>query len=964
MSGDPSRSTDSASDHQSHVKNEELEEKRAENSDNNKQQTNKSKLTTNKKSDLTSEDIALRDKLDSYVYSILDVDNDGNKLNTPAYKHNSIIKNALNSIDTEIRSATGSMTALPKPLKFLRPHYKQLKQYYDIHYINKHNDKLSQHLSDILSVIAMTAQPDYNNHETLFYRLHGQQLPIDHWGHEYVRHISGEIAAEYSKKLDNNETQGIDELDKLINEIVPFFMKHASEIDAIDLLVETNKIDDVIQHTDDTTYDRINKYILRCSDYIADTEDQQQLYNVVYSIYTKHKAYTDALRVAIKLNNKELIVNTFNETSDDILTQQQLAFICGQYKIVIDELRDNEEVFNLMGNSKLSEYYQQLAIDLDVKDVKTPDDIYKSWLEDNGSGLGKRATVVRGNQVDSAKQNLASTFVNAFVNVGFGRDALITPEGSDWLYKNKSHGMLSAAASLGMILLWDVETGFSTVDKYSFSTQNFIKAGAALADGILSSGITGDMDAAQALLSEHIDSSDNDLCISAILGLGIAYAGTAREDILEMLVPKMIDANSSIEIVAMTCLSLGLVYVGTGNDDISGSMIEAFLDCNNTELNDSVARLMCVGIGLLFIGQADNIEPTLQALDVIEHPIQKYLKLTVETCAYAGTGNVLCIQKLLTVAAEHLTQDDDSSTTEQPGTNAATQAGQQQQQQQQNTQTQQPSTQTKDNSVYRTAFQDIAVLGISIVAIGEELSTEMVLRSLDHILQYGELNVRRIVPLALGLLSISNPRLTILDTLSKLSHDNDMIVSQNAVLSMGFLGAGTNNARIATVLRGLATYYSKEPNHLFLVRIAQGLLHLGKGLITLNPVQSDGFIVDRINLAGLLAVFHTCLDLQNNILNKRHYLLYILATVIRPRWLMTVDEQLKPLPVSVRVGQRVDTIGVAGKPKTITGFQTHNTPVLLATGERAQLSTDEYIPLTSILEGIVILKKNQNYVAA
>ena len=36
-------------------------------------------------------------------------------------------------------------------------------------------------------------------------------------------------------------------------------------------------------------------------------------------------------------------------------------------------------------------------------------------------------------------------------------------------------------------------------------------------------------------------------------------------------------------------------------------------------------------------------------------------------------------------------------------------------------------------------------------------------------------------------------------------------------------------------------------------------------------------------------------------------------------------------------------VGQAGKPKTITGFQTHTTPVLLAYGERAELATDECI---------------------
>ena len=40
-------------------------------------------------------------------------------------------------------------------------------------------------------------------------------------------------------------------------------------------------------------------------------------------------------------------------------------------------------------------------------------------------------------------------------------------------------------------------------------------------------------------------------------------------------------------------------------------------------------------------------------------------------------------------------------------------------------------------------------------------------------------------------------------------------------------------------------------------------------------------------------------------------------------------------------GQAVDTVGVAGKPKSITGFQTHSTPVLLAHMERAELANDD-----------------------
>ena len=76
---------------------------------------------------------------------------------------------------------------------------------------------------------------------------------------------------------------------------------------------------------------------------------------------------------------------------------------------------------------------------------------------------------------------------------------------------------------------------------------------------------------------------------------------------------------------------------------------------------------------------------------------------------------------------------------------------------------------------------------------------------------------------------------------------------------------------------------------------------------------------------------------------------------------MTLDESLKPLQTSVRVGQAVDVVGQAGRPKTITGFQTHSTPVLLAYTERAELATDQYVSLTPILEGVAILKKNPEW---
>ena len=81
-----------------------------------------------------------------------------------------------------------------------------------------------------------------------------------------------------------------------------------------------------------------------------------------------------------------------------------------------------------------------------------------------------------------------------------------------------------------------------------------------------------------------------------------------------------------------------------------------------------------------------------------------------------------------------------------------------------------------------------------------------------------------------------------------------------------------------------------------------------------------------------------------------------------PRMLVTLNEKLEHQKVSVKVGQAVDTVGAAGKPKTITGFQIHDSPVLIGHGEKAEFATDEFTTYNSIMENFVIIKKNPDYI--
>jgi 26S proteasome regulatory subunit N1 len=113
---------------------------------------------------------------------------------------------------------------------------------------------------------------------------------------------------------------------------------------------------------------------------------------------------------------------------------------------------------------------------------------------------------------------------------------------------------------------------------------------------------------------------------------------------------------------------------------------------------------------------------------------------------------------------------------------------------------------------------------------------------------------------------------------------------------------------------------------------------MGKGLLTIHPFHGHRTLLSGVAMAGLLPVIVSCLDfqvrchcgavtvpfsrlpvssrrphqrrcprcrLQTTVLDKHHYLLYCLSTAMFPRCLVTLDESLKPLHVSVRVGQAV-----------------------------------------------------------
>lgn len=93
------------------------------------------------KQDLNEEDLALKKDLEMCVERVRDPEA-------------GVARLALETLRREIKTSTSSMTAVPKPLKFLRAHFASLVAAHDT--VTDAENRSS--LADVISVLAMTSE--------------------------------------------------------------------------------------------------------------------------------------------------------------------------------------------------------------------------------------------------------------------------------------------------------------------------------------------------------------------------------------------------------------------------------------------------------------------------------------------------------------------------------------------------------------------------------------------------------------------------------------------------------------------------------------------------------------------------------------------------------------------------------------------------------------------------------------
>lgn len=92
------------------------------------------------------------------------------------------------------------------------------------------------------------------------------------------------------------------------------------------------------------------------------------------------------------------------------------------------------------------------------------------------------------------------------------------------------------------------------------------------------------------------------LCVFRVVGLGLAYAGSNRSEVLDLLLPVLSEANAPMELVGLAALSCGLIAVGAKTFDVTSAVLQCLMEKTPEDLKDPFAKFLPLALGLCFLG--------------------------------------------------------------------------------------------------------------------------------------------------------------------------------------------------------------------------------------------------------------------------------------------------------------------------------------------------------------------------
>ncbi|CAL5995763.1 26S_proteasome non-ATPase regulatory subunit 2 [Hexamita inflata] len=475
------------------------------------------------------------------------------------------------------------------------------------------------------------------------------------------------------------------------------------------------------------------------------------------------------------------------------------------------------------------------------------------------------------------------------------------------------------------------------------------------------------------------------------LSLGIAYMGTNNEKAKNIFIQRLKQSSSDIQNDiplleknprCYACLALGLICAGSGDLEVADIILRVMAGNSRSQRVLRFFPLCVIGLGLIFMHVAkekdgekkveEYCSQIFEKLTAVTKPdsqqeklavtapedntqLAAYLQTLITIFAYANQGNIQVIQDLM----QAMTDSIQGRVAAEEAVNISKFDKDQQLGNKQNeikdyvAETGQPLLlPSSDRNIWPGDNMDPAtlfVIGLGLLTGDDQITNQMVSRFAERILKFANINAQRAVPFLLALTSLSNPKPELVDDLSKLALHTDKTISFNALIALGLIGCGTQNFKIAGVLRhSIESKCYSEDNieHVILgAQLAFGLLNAGKGAVGL----SKNSLTQITSLATVLMFTGPSAEVM--LRPKCQPIFYLLACAMKPKFRSAVDKNGQDVQVKVRAGRAIEELS-GEKPFRLAGFALHEMPIVTGLEDQVVIVDEKWKSTYESIRGI------------
>lgn len=836
----------------------------------------------------------------------------------------------IHNTDTEVqKEALNKLLAIAQrsdliSLKSLIENKTTLTEIYNSHSMSEENKRV---LADILSSVYMLS----DERTGLAYRKLGNVIDIGSFGHQFVKKVLGTI---------NKETEISETSVKLIIDGLNFLFSHNCEVDAVDFLLELGLIE-YVNYFDNS---RAELYLLELKSYLdvdhilfdfyRRKRNWVKLFTMMINLKGTNTAdtneYMEIQRIAndrkkmfnIQLRRESISHEEEVRLSFDTLRSAFLYKMTDFYsdlKYVLGVCKESELLQILFISSRCNiRIEEEMLIEAGQMTEKAAKIINNGMLPAINAYLHKDLQVIEPFEIGrflkgvpkidkdvTLKDFIPVCISNAFVHFGFGYDSLLFTKEHEYnvdlnvICEKDIPELMTVISMLGLVKRNKNENAkeYATtyddlLETFAFSSGFSYKKSGALLAYALSQNSYDVEHSLFALLVDDLNSECSFMNICSLIGIQHLYFDKGLEMACDAIEPLMY--NKKIETVGISGFTLGSVFCGSMKPELI-DLLSVVLVERREESSNAFYLSAVLGYALLFLGKKDRISPYeefMKEADVLN---------MVRGFAYLGTGRTDILEELVHYYKEIDDKKDIKDTEE----------------------------------IYSDNIRkSVALLSMALISMNDHTSRNMAKSFFINLLATDKTGS---TPLPLALLYASEPDTEVIDALGRSINTPNPITS---ILALAIVGAGTNNTRITTLLQQQYAYFKKSKLSSML-KIAQGIVCLGKGTLTLSPMMFEKNHIDHRSIANLYA---TCLFFLGDnypLVEKYGFMFTLLASSINNKFVVSMDTNLDFLNIYIRIGRPVHTNSMAGKKKNLSAVVVHESPVIVQCDERADIYEEE-----------------------